>query len=153
MSHTQRLNSLAQLLALRAKALEKAHKALMHAKTQHQYALKKQEQIREYRQDYLQQLDALGNQGCPMERMRNRIAFIAQLDGILEQLHNEIAHLEKIKQRTETAFYHAKAEQEAVERLIEQVKQQHQYALNRMEQKQMDEHAQKQWAAQRLPKR
>lgn len=105
----------------------------------------KHEQLVVYRQDYLQQLEQLGHEGSTVGRLRNRIDFINHLDTALVQLNTHLSQLAKQRTKAEIKFKEAKASEEGVKKLIDRVKLGERIILQRAEQKESDEYAQKQW--------
>jgi flagellar FliJ protein len=141
----QRLNQLTQLLQLKQEATRKAHLELMKSKSQFDQNKTKHEQLVIYRHDYLQQLEVLGSEGSTVGRLRNRIDFINHLDTALVQLNTHLAQLAKLRSKAEINYKQAKTSEEGVCKLIERVKQTEQLKILRLEQKESDEYAQKQW--------
>lgn len=141
----QRLDRLLQLLQIKQEVTYHAHLELMKAKEQFNQNKTRHEQLVVYRQDYLQQLEVLGNEGSYVGRLRNRIDFINHLDTALIQLNNHLAQLAKIRSKAELNYKQAKSSEEGVSKLIERVKKTEQIKIQRMEQKESDEYAQKQW--------
>ncbi|KTD48784.1 flagellar protein FliJ [Legionella rubrilucens] len=141
----ERLQRLNTLLGMKEKAMEKAGEMLKQAREQFAAGKSKHDQIVSYRQDYVEQLHRMGDSGCTLGRLRNRIDFINQLDAILIQLNQQLSQLAKFRTQCEKKFLQAKAEKDAVIRLIERVKLQRSEQLARLEQKESDEYAQKQW--------
>jgi len=141
----QRLERLTQLLQIKQEATKQAHVELMKAKEQFIQNKTRHEQLLVYRQDYLQQLEVLGNQGSTVGRLRNRIDFINHLDTALIQLNTHLAQLAKARTKAELNYNQMKASEEGVNKLIERVKKTEQIKLQRTDQKESDEYAQKQW--------
>ncbi|MCL9685773.1 flagellar export protein FliJ [Legionella maioricensis] len=142
---SQRLDRLIQLLQIKQEATKRVYMDLMKAKEQFNQNKIRHEQLVIYRQDYLQQLETLGNQGSLVGRLRNRIDFINHLDTALIQLNTHLAQLAKIRAKAELNYNQAKTSEEGVRKLIDRVKKAEQIKLQRMEQKESDEYAQKQW--------
>ncbi|CEG56527.1 flagellar export protein FliJ [Legionella fallonii] len=142
---SQRLDRLRQLLQMKQDITQQAYMELMKTKEQFNQNKLRHEQLVGYRQDYLKQLEALGNQGSMVGRLRNRIDFINHLDTALVQLNGHLAQLAKARSKAEINYNQAKASEEGVAKLIERVIKSEQIKLQRMEQKEIDEYAQKQW--------
>ncbi|MDP3269713.1 MAG: flagellar export protein FliJ [Legionella sp.] len=142
---SQRLARLIQLLHLKQDATQKNYRELIKAKDQFEQNKIKHEQLVNYRLDYVQQLGVLGQEGSNVGRLRNRIDFITHLDTALIQLNTHLAQLAKARTKAERHYKEAKASEESVFKLIERVKKTEQGKLQRMEQKESDEYAQKQW--------
>lgn len=141
----QRLEQLIQLHKLKEEITYRAFQALLNAKEEFTQNKVRHDQLIGYRQDYLQQLDVLGQEGTPIGRLRNRIDFISHLDTALIQLNNHLAQLAKVRSKQETAYHEAKRAEEGVSKLIERVKKTEALKIQRNEQKESDEYAQKQW--------
>lgn len=141
----QRITRLLRILELKEQATRTAMENLIHAREQFITGKMKHEQLLGYRQDYMQQLSNLGDVGCTVGRVRNRIDFIAQLDMALSQLNQQLAQFAKQRSKCETIYLQVKSEQDAVKNLIERVEQQQNIKRERAEQKESDEYAQKQW--------
>ncbi len=142
---SQRLDRLRQLLQMKRELTQQAYLELMKTKEQFVQNKSRHEQLVVYRQDYLKQLEALGNQGSTVGRLRNRIDFINHLDTALIQLNGHLAQLAKARSKAETHYNQAKASEESVSKLIDRVVRNEQIKIQRMEQKESDEYAQKQW--------
>ncbi|ASQ45420.1 flagellar export protein FliJ [Legionella clemsonensis] len=140
-----RKERLLKLLAVKDRATKVAMENLLRAREQFLSDKSRHNQLLGYRQDYVQQLHNLGNAGCMVGRMRNRIDFIAQLDTVLSQLNQHLAQLAKQRSHYEAMYKKAKSEQDAVKRLLERLEEQQHLKQERMEQKESDEYAQKQW--------
>ncbi len=117
----------------------------MQAKEQFNQSKMRQEQLIGYREDYIHQLEAMGAGGAEASRIRNRIDFINHLDTALVQLNNHLSHLARIRTKSEQNFKLARISEESVGKLIERVRVQEDLKLQRLEQKESDEYAQKQW--------
>ncbi len=141
----QRLARLIQLHQIKTEVSMKAFQELEQMKDQFNQNKLKHEQLVGYRQDYLQQLETIGNEGSQVGRLRNRIDFINHLDTALVQLNNHLAQLAKFRTKFELKYKEAKASEEGVSKLIERVKRIEQGKMQRIEQKESDEYAQKQW--------
>ncbi|KTD65783.1 flagellar export protein FliJ [Legionella spiritensis] len=141
----QRIDRLNQLLAIKENSTQQASGHWTMVRNQFAQGKAKLDQLLDYRQEYMQQLQTLGNKGCGVDRIRNRIEFIAQLDVAISQLTQHLAQLAKRRSECEKTFLRAKADQDVVKRLIERAKLQQSDRLARIEQKESDEYAQKQW--------
>jgi len=146
----QRLERLIQLHQIKEEATQRAYQELLKAKDQFTQNKLRHEQLVGYRQDYLQQLEALGNQGSYVGRLRNRIDFINHLDTALIQLNTHLAQLAKIRTKCELNYKEAKTSEEGVSKLIDRVKKTEQIKVQRSEQKESDEYAQKQWYSKKI---
>lgn len=142
---SQRLKQLQQLLQIKEQERQQAYGQLIHAKEQFEQNKAKHEQLVGYRHDYLQQLDDLGKQGGELGRLRNRIEFINHLDTALIQLNTFLAQLAKQRSKAEQHYQMTKRAEEGVSKLIERVQKTELIKLQRQEQKESDEYAQKQW--------
>lgn len=141
----QRINRLVQLLKLKEQTTHRAAENLLRSREQFTSGKERHSQLLGYRQDYVRQLNHLGDKGCTVGDVRNRINFIAQLDSALVHLNQQLAQFAKQRTHFETLYLQAKSEQDAVEQLIERVKKQENAKMERIEQKESDEYAQKQW--------
>lgn len=110
----------------------------------------KQEQLTAYRTEYLNQLQHIGNEGTQIGRVRNRILFINQLDEALAQLQTYLQQLSKQRAHTEELYNQAKIAESAVEKLIDKINKRQELALQKQEQKEFDEYAQKQWYSNKI---
>lgn len=142
---SQRLKQLQQLLQIKEQERQQAYGQLIHAKEQFEQNKAKHEQLVSYRQDYLHQLDHLGKLGGDLGRLRNRIEFINHLDTALIQLNTFLAQLAKQRSKAEQLYQMAKMSEEGVGKLIGRVQKTELSKLQRQEQKESDEYAQKQW--------
>lgn len=145
-----RLTQLAQLLQIKHEAAKQAHLELIKLKEQFIQNKTRHEQLVVYRQDYLQQLELLGGEGSSVGRLRNRIDFINHLDTALIQLNTHLAQLAKNRSKAEVNYNVAKASEEGIVKLIERVKKAEELKLQRTEQKESDEYAQKQWYSKKM---
>ncbi|MFJ1267387.1 flagellar export protein FliJ [Legionella lytica] len=146
----QRLDRLTQLWEIKKDLTNTAYKQLLHAQEQFSKNKEKHDQLVGYRQDYLQQLETMGEQGAYVRRLRNRIDFISHLDMALVQLNGHLAQLAKVRRSAESTYKQAKISEESVNLLIERVKKTQKSKLNLQEQKENDEYAQKQWYSREL---
>ncbi|MCL5271826.1 MAG: flagellar FliJ family protein, partial [Gammaproteobacteria bacterium] len=120
---SQRLDRLIQLLNLKKEATNQSYQELIKSKEQFNQNKIRHEQLVIYRQDYMQQLEHIGNEGSTVGRLRNRIDFISHLDTALLQLNTHLAQLAKLRSKLELKYKQAKAAEEGVSKLIERVKQ------------------------------
>lgn len=141
----QRLERLLQLLKLKEDATHQAYLELVNAKDQFDQNKMRHEQLVIYRQDYLEQLSVIGNEGSSVGRLRNRIDFINHLDNALVHLNTHLAQLAKVRSKAELNYKSTKASEEGVAKLIERVQKAEQIKIQRLAQKESDEYAQKQW--------
>lgn len=146
----QRLDRLMQLLEIKKDLTKTAYQQLLNAQEQFKKNKLKHEQLVGYRQDYLQQLESFGEKGTQVGRIRNRIDFITHLDTALVQMNGHLAYLAKIRAKAELAYKQATTSEKGVNLLIERVKKSQQFKLQRMEQKENDEYAQKQWYSNKI---
>lgn len=139
-----RLDRLIQLLQIKQEITHKAYKDLLKAKDQFNQNKARHEQLVGYRQDYLQQLEVMGQQGSYVGPLRNRINFINHLDTALVQLNSHLSQLAKNRMKADLNYKQAKMAEEGISKLIERVKKAEQVKIQRIEQKESDEYAQKQ---------
>ena len=141
----QRLDRLMQLLQIKEDETRCVYLELLGAKEQFNQNKLRHEQLLGYRQDYLEQLEVIGHEGSSVGRLRNRIDFINHLDTALIQLNTHLSQLAKARTKLELSYKQAKTSEEGVGKLIERVKKTEHLKLQRGEQKESDEYAQKQW--------
>lgn len=146
----QRLDRLMQLLEIKKELSQIAYQQLLDAQEQFKKNKMKHEQLVGYRQEYLHQLESIGEKGSYVGRLRNRIDFISHLDTALIQLNSHLAHLAKVRSRAGLVYKQAKLSEEGVNLLIKRVQKSQHGALQRMEQKENDEYAQKQWYSNKI---
>lgn len=142
---SQRLDRLIQLLNLKKEITNQSLQELIKSKEQFSQNKLRHEQLVIYRQDYMQQLELIGNEGSTVGRLRNRIDFISHLDTALIQLNAHLAQLAKLRSKLELKYKQAKAAEESVSKLIERVEKAELIQVQRKDQKESDEYAQKQW--------
>ncbi|MCW8469078.1 flagellar export protein FliJ [Fluoribacter gormanii] len=147
---SQRLERLKQLLQIKKEATYAAYQDLLKAQEQFKHNKLKHEQLVSYRQDYLKQVEKIGEQGTVVARLRNRIDFISHLDTALIQLNAHLAYLGKVRSKAELNYKQAKVSEEGVNQLVERVNKSEQLKLQRIEQKENDEYAQKQWYSKKI---
>ncbi|TAL63441.1 MAG: flagellar export protein FliJ [Legionella sp.] len=141
----QRLERLHQLLQIKVNATEEFYHHLLKIKEEFSQNKSRHEQLVVYRQEYIQQLETIGHNGSHIGRLRNRIDFINHLDTALVQLNTHLSQLAKMRTRAELNYKQAKTAEEGVKKLIERVQKGEMVKLQRKEQKESDEYAQKQW--------
>lgn len=141
----QRIERLSQLYQLKKQITQNKQVELIKVDEQLKQNQLKKDQLIGYKSEYLKQLEALGSQGSQIGRLRNRIDFINQLDSALSQLNAYLLQLTKQRAQVEWAYNQAKAAEEAVLKLIERVKMRQDLKKQKLEQKEFDEYAQKQW--------
>ena len=141
----QRLARLIQVLELKKEATRKTYIELMKAREQFDQNKTRHDQLAGYRVDYVRQVEILGKEGATISRVRNRIDFINHLDAALLQLNSFLAQLAKARTQAELVYKQAKISEEGVSKLIERAKKAEALQLQRIEQKESDEYAQKQW--------
>lgn len=142
---SDRLDRLIQLLKIKQEATQQAYIELVKAREQFNQNKARHEQLVGYRQDYLQQLEVLGQQGSYVGPLRNRINFINHLDTALVQLNSYLSQLAKNRMKADLNYKQAETSEEGINKLIERVKRTELKQLQRIEQKETDEYAQKQW--------
>lgn len=147
---SQRLERLKQLLQIKKEATYAAYQDLLKAQEQFKHHKQKHDQLVVYRQDYLKQVEKIGEQGTVVARLRNRIDFISHLDSALIQLNAHLAYLGKVRAKAELTYKQTKISEEGVSRLVERVNKGEEFKLQRIEQKENDEYAQKQWYSKKI---
>lgn len=146
----ERLKRMMMLKQMREDATAKAFSDWAFAKEQYDLGKQKYEQLVSYRVDYMQQLEIIGRAGSDSGRLRNRVDFIHQLDNALLQLGNHLSQLASVRSRMETIYKEAKASEDAVNKLIEKLHKSEELRMQKLEQKDLDEYAQKQWYSKNL---
>lgn len=141
----QRVERLVQLHQIKQQQTQVVYLEFIQVKDQLNQNKLKQEQLTSYRQEYLRQLESIGHTGAQIGRLRNRLDFINQLDTALIQLGSHLKQLQKLVIKSELIYNQAKAAEEGVEKLIERVKKTAELKIQKNEQKESDEYAQKQW--------
>lgn len=142
---SSRKERLLRLLTIKERATKLAGESLVRSREQFLSNKARHTQLIGYRQDYVQQLIDIGDAGCTVGRLRNRIEFIAQLDTALGHMNQHLAQLAKQRSNCEAIYLKAKSEEDAIRRLLERLDEQHKLKQERAEQKESDEYAQKQW--------
>ena len=145
-----RLAQLMKLLDLKQEAVKVAYQNLQKAQEEFKRYKEKHEQLISYRQDYLEQLKVIGQQGVWVGRLRNRVDFITHLDHALTQLNNHLAYLAKIRSNAQSYYQEAERAKEGVSVLITRIKKEENTKLQRKEQQEIDEYAQKQWYSEEI---
>lgn len=140
-----RAKRLEQVLIIRNKDIQTAEAALTNARLQFQQYKIQHEQLIYFRQEYMEQLNLMGKDGCALANMRNRVDFISQLDRALSHMNQELAQLAKVRTEAEKRYIKAKQQEEVLERLIKRIDQGEVIKENKQQQKESDEQAQKQW--------
>ncbi len=141
----RRLVQLIQLLELKQEATRKAYSEFLKAQEQFKQNKLKHEQLTGFRLEYIKQIEIIGKEGTFIDRIKNRLDFINHLEAALGQLNGLLAQLAKARSHAEFLYRQAKISEEAVIKLIERAKKEEELKLQRREQKESDEYAQKQW--------
>lgn len=142
--------SLTQLLELKIKETQKAYQALVNASAQYDTNKQRHEQLANYRLDYMQQMQSIGEAGGTLGQLRNRVDFISNLDSVLTQLELQLVHLSKQREYFQLLYTKAKTNEDAIKILIEKKLALEESKKQRREQKNSDEYAQKQWYTKKL---
>lgn len=141
----ERITRLEQLLKLKERETRLASETWLRSREQFILGKRRHEQLVDYRGGYMKQMVETGQAGCTVGHMRNRINFVGQLDSTIVQLNQQLAQMAKYRSSCETEYRKAKTAEDAVRRLIEKVQIQENIKKDRIEQKESDEYAQKQW--------
>ncbi len=141
----RRLIQLIQLLELKKEATRKAYAEFLKAQEQFNQNKVRHEQLSGFRLDYIHQIDVIGKEGTSIYRIRNRLDFINHLESALGQLSGLLAQLAQSRAHADLLYRKAKIAEEGVVKLIERAKRDEDLKLQRKEQKESDEYAQKQW--------
>jgi flagellar FliJ protein len=142
---SDRLGRLILLFQIKQENTHKAYLELLKAKDLFNQNKARHEQLVGYRQEYMKQLEVMGQQGTMLGPLRNRLNFINHLDTALIQLNAHLAQLAKARTKADLNYKQAKTAEEGINKLIERVKKAEEYRIQRQEQKEMDEYARKQW--------
>lgn len=141
----RRIAQLMQLLELKQEATRKAYAELLKAREQFNQNKTRHEQLSGFRVDYINQIEVIGKEGTFIDRIKNRLDFINHLESAIGQLNGVLAQLAKTRSHAEYLYRQTKIAEEAVIKLIERAKRDEELKLQRREQKESDEYAQKQW--------
>jgi len=141
----RRLVQLIQLLELKQEASRKAYTEFLKAQEQFNQNKARHDQLTGFRLDYINQIDVIAKEGTFIDRIRNRLDFINHLETALGQLNGLLAQLAKSRDHADLLYRQAKISEEGVVKLIERAKKDEDLKLQRREQKESDEYAQKQW--------
>ena len=136
---------LIQLLELKKEVTRKAYIEVLKAKEQFDQNKVRHGQLAGFRVDYIQQIEVLGKEGTYIDRIKSRLSFINHLDMALMDLNNLLAQLAKFRTQAELKYRQAKISEEGVIKLIERAQKEEDLKVQRREQKDSDEYAQKQW--------
>lgn len=140
-----RLNQLQTLLKIKETEKQIFVKQLAEVREQFQYLKNQLDKMLEYRNEYQSQINSIGEKGCNINQMRNRIAFISQLDMGITQLNQQLVLVAKQRKQCEIELVEKQKKVQAVEKLIESGKKVEIHQENVREQKENDEYARKQW--------
>ncbi len=146
----RRLEQLLKLLELKEELTLKAYHAAVKIKAQIEQHQAKIEQLTGYKIEYGEQIGRLGQEGVPVYKVRNRIDFMGQIDSAIGQIKAAVFNLEKAKVSADVAYKEAKISEEGVKKLIARVRKLEDIKQQRLEQKEVDEFAQKQWRRKNL---
>lgn len=146
----ERLERLTQLLEIKIELRKNAHRDLVNAQEEFKKNKLKHDQLVGYRKDYLKQIENFAEQGTVVARLRNRIDFIGHLDMALVQLNGHLAQLAKLRANAEMLYKQAKISEEGVCLLVNRIKKSQGIIVQRAEQKENDEYAQKQWYSNKI---
>lgn len=141
----QRLKQLQTLLKLKESDKQQAMKQLAEARHRLIHLTSQLERMNQYRQDYQKQIEIFGKQGCSINRMRSRVLFIQQIDQGIIQVNHQIATAAKLRDKCEKTLLEKQKKVQSVEKLIEAGEREKNRLINRLEQKENDEYANKQW--------
>lgn len=125
------------------KALDEATRLLGQARTAWRQAQEQLEQLIGYEQEYRQQFQHSLAKGMTCSDMLNFNIFIENLDAAIRLRRQEVLRREQTVQQIVTSWQQKKRRLNAFEILVERAENQHQKQLNRLDQKLMDEFAQR----------
>lgn len=140
-----RIQRLAQFGKLKQAALDKALQAYSNARAQFDKYKNQHDKLVLYREDYVRQINTVGEQGCSIGNLRNRIDFIGHVDVGLMQLNRQLSDLGRHRQFCEQQYIKARAELEAVKKLIARLELRERQMQVVKEQKENDDFALKVW--------
>lgn len=140
-----RIERLTQFAKLKQSALDKALQAYSNARAQFERSKNQHDKLVMYREDYVRQINVVGEQGCNIGNLRNRIDFIGHVDVGLTQLNRQLSDLGKHRQFCEQQYIKARAECEAVKKLIARLQLRERQLEAVKEQKENDAFALKVW--------
>jgi len=144
-TNEHRLNQLQSLLKIKQAEKQAALRQLATVKQQFQQAKDQLDKMMQYREEYQSQIASLGETGCSINRVKQRILFIEQLDIGIKQLNQQLALIGKQRRQCELTLIDKQKKVQAVEKLIEARQNEANQAANRLEKKEIDEYATKQW--------
>ena len=101
----------------------------------------KLELLMQYRQDYVNQLNALMVHGMPAAKLRNYQNFLITLDGAIDQQRAIVAQANTRLDHGRTDWQHQKRKLNSFDTLAERVRQQEMLAQAKREQRESDERA------------
>ncbi len=133
------------LLQIRQTETKDALLKLQQIQQQFVQLRQRHEQLFQYRKEYEQQISQIGQEGCRLAQMRNRLEFIHQLDSAMGQAGKQIAELAKERREAERLVQEKRIAEESLKKLLEREAEYQQYQENCREQKENDELGQKQW--------
>ena len=115
------------------------------AKTQHQlmHAQSKLQGLEQYRGDYQDQWQKQGQMGVSGEWLMNYQRFLSQLETAIEQQRNSIKWHQQNVDKARDLWQTAYTRLEGLRKLVQRYQQQAQQLANKIEQKDMDEIAQR----------
>lgn len=145
-----RIARLSHFASIKKAALDKALQAYANARAQFERNKHQHDKLALYREDYVRQINTVGEQGCNIGNLRNRIDFIGHVDIGLSQLNRQLSDLGKHRQFCEQQYIQARAEFEAVNKLIARLTMRESRAEALKEQKENDAFALKVWQNGRL---
>ncbi|MFC5475998.1 flagellar export protein FliJ [Paraherbaspirillum soli] len=99
----------------------------------------------QYRQEYVDRLQAKMQEGVPSSHWRNFQNFIGTLDGAIEQQRAVVAQAEARLNHGRSDWQHSKRRLNSFDTLADRVRQQAALALGKREQRDSDEHAARQF--------
>jgi len=136
---------LATLIELAQSKTDEATRRLGQLQNAHTSAAGKLEMLLQYRQDYLDQLQAQMRDGLASAQLRNFQHFIGTLDGAIEQQR-------ALTLQADTRLAHGRGDWQGTKRrlssfdtLADRVRQQEMMTLNKREQRDSDEHTSRQF--------
>ncbi|MFZ4480947.1 MAG: flagellar export protein FliJ [Rhodoferax sp.] len=136
---------LATLIELAQSKTDAATRRLGQLQGAHTSAAQKLDLLQQYRQEYLDQLQAHLQDGVSAAHLRNYQQFIGTLDTAIEQQRALTTQADTRLAHGRTDWQHTKRRQSSFDTLAERVHHEELTLLNRREQRDNDEHAARQF--------
>lgn len=136
---------LATLIELAQNKTDEATRQLGQLQQAHSSAAEKLEMLRQYRQEYLDQLQTQMREGVACAHLRNFQHFITTLDGAIEQQRALTLQADTRLVHGRSDWQHSKRRLSSFDTLADRVRQQQMLASNKKEQRDSDERSARQF--------